>query len=86
MTIPADGRVVADYTDRSGKARETLQRIKAAKAKAAAEKGLSKDAADGEEGDGVDKGHAIAAADQSAITGESLAVDKHIDDFVFYTT
>lgn len=62
-----------------------LARVRQLKAKAAAEKGLSKEAEGGEEG-GLDLGHAIAAADQSAITGESLAVDKHMDDFVFYTT
>lgn len=85
VTIPADGRVVADYSDRGGvKSKERIQRIKAAKAKKAAEKG-SKDAGEDDEDD-VDKGHAIAAADQSAITGESLAVDKHLDDFMFYTT
>lgn len=31
-------------------------------------------------------GHPIVAIDQSAITGESLAVDKYMTDVVFYTT
>ncbi|EON98106.1 putative plasma membrane h+-atpase pma1 protein [Phaeoacremonium minimum UCRPA7] len=40
---------------------------------------------DGE--DGVPHiGHAIVAIDQSAITGESLAVDKYMTDTVYYTT
>ena len=31
-------------------------------------------------------GHAVVAADQSAITGESLAVDKYMGDTLYYTT
>jgi len=31
-------------------------------------------------------GHPIVAADQSAITGESLAVDKYMGDTLYYTT
>jgi H+-transporting ATPase len=36
--------------------------------------------------DQVDKGPAICSVDQSAITGESLAVDKFHGDVVYYTT
>jgi len=64
---------------------EMVKKIRAAKEKKAQEKGTAAKG-EGEEEDDVDKGHAIASADQSAITGESLAVDKHLDDFVFYTT
>ena len=85
MTIPADGRVMADYSDRGGvKSKAIIQRIRAAKEKAAREKGVKKSEEDDD--DEIDRGHPIAAADQSAITGESLASDKHLDDFVFYTT
>jgi H+-transporting ATPase len=36
--------------------------------------------------DEVDKGPAICSVDQSAITGESLAVDKFHGDVIYYTT
>jgi len=86
VTIPADGRIVADYSDRGGvKSKEMLKRIRAEKEKLKSEKG-TKAGGDGDDEDGIDRGHAIAATDQSSITGESLAVDKHLDDFVFYTT
>lgn len=41
-----------------------------------------------DDGEGVPPrfGHTILACDQSAITGESLAVDKYMGDIVYYTT
>ncbi|WFC98377.1 P-type H(+)-exporting transporter [Malassezia yamatoensis] len=77
-TIPCDGKVLADYDDRDlSQANEIRRRMQE-----------TKNRGDGEDDDesGVDKGPAIIACDQSAITGESLAVDKHIGDKVFYTT
>lgn len=76
-TIPCDGRLLADYDDKD-----------ASKANAIREKAeASKRNQGGDDDDeGIDKGPAIIACDQSAITGESLAVDKHIGDTVFYTT
>lgn len=62
-----------------------LKRIRAEKEKMKMEKGGKAGGGEDDE-DGIDRGHAIAATDQSSITGESLAVDKHLDDFVFYTT
>jgi len=41
---------------------------------------------DAEHGEVVHEGHSIIATDQSAITGESLAVDKYMGDIVYYTT
>lgn len=82
MTIPADGRVLADYEDKDGSAaRAVLENIEAARRRAAqGEKGEEDD------DEGIDKGPPIVAADQSGITGESLAVDKHVGDILYYTT
>ncbi|KAN0064785.1 hypothetical protein ACQY0O_001842 [Thecaphora frezii] len=78
QTVPCDGRLLADYDDKDGSAAAAIRE----KAEASRRAGGG-----GEDDDtGVDKGPAIIACDQSAITGESLAVDKHIDDTVFYTT
>ncbi|KAK0548071.1 hypothetical protein OC845_003766 [Tilletia horrida] len=75
-TVPCDGRLLADYEDKDGsQAAEIRKRVEAARH------------AHGDDDDeGVDLGPAIIACDQSAITGESLAVDKHVGDTVFYTT
>ncbi|KAJ1033052.1 hypothetical protein NDA16_000331 [Ustilago loliicola] len=75
-TVPCDGRVLAAYEDKDGsQAAAILEKARA-----------TRRGDDEDEDEGVDKGPAIIACDQSAITGESLAVDKHIGDTVFYTT
>lgn len=78
MTVPCDGRLLADYDDKD------LSQANAIREKMEASR--KHGSGDGDDEDGVDKGPAIIACDQSAITGESLAVDKHIGDTVFYTT
>ncbi|EJD43232.1 plasma-membrane proton-e [Auricularia subglabra TFB-10046 SS5] len=71
QTVPADGKIVAAYDDKDGsKARQILQ----------------KHMKHEDEENKVDKGPSVFSVDQSAITGESLAVDKYIGDEVFYTT
>ncbi|EIM19139.1 plasma-membrane proton-e [Wallemia mellicola] len=76
-TIPADCELLADYKDKDGsRATEILQKVKAES---------KKEKSDDEE-DSYGKGPSILAADQSAITGESLAVDKYHGDMAFYTT
>jgi H+-transporting ATPase len=76
-TVPCDGRLLADYDDKD------MSSANAIKEKMEASK---KHGPEDDDDDGIDKGPAIIACDQSAITGESLAVDKHIGDTVFYTT
>lgn len=40
---------------------------------------------DNDNDEGVEKGPSFCAVDQSAITGESLAVDKYLGDVAYYT-
>lgn len=98
QTVPADAQLICDYNKLEDF--EHYKRLKAEDYfKSDNEPGSDDDAArdkkgsgmddedDGEESDGPPKaGHAIIAVDQSAITGESLAVDKYMGDTVYYTT
>lgn len=77
-TIPCDGRVLAEYDDKDGSKANAIREK--------AEASRKQHGADDDDDEGIDKGPAVIACDQSAITGESLAVDKHIGDTVFYTT
>ncbi|PKI84849.1 P-type H(+)-exporting transporter [Malassezia vespertilionis] len=78
MTVPCDGRTLASYDDKDlSEATAIRKRM---------EETMHNEADVEDEDAGVDKGPAIVACDQSAITGESLAVDKHVGDTVFYTT
>ncbi|KAH7924224.1 plasma-membrane proton-e [Leucogyrophana mollusca] len=110
-TIPADAKIVADYSDKDGsKSRGLLEKNeKAAKAKESSSDdssanthkhgdydGSRRDSSDesrkdngnnqgGDEDEGVSKGPSVCSVDQSAITGESLAVDKYLGDIAYYT-
>lgn len=79
-TVPCDGRVLAEYDDKDG------SKANAIREKADASRRAKGAGGDDDDDEGIDKGPAVMACDQSAITGESLAVDKHIGDTVFYTT
>lgn len=69
-------QVLAEYDDKDGsRARAILEKAEQSKRNLKAE-----------DDEGVDKGHSVLSTDQSAITGESLAVDKFIGDTVYYTT
>lgn len=82
QVIPADARLICDYGNANGYA-EYLAELQA---QGDGSPGEKSDDGEQEEKDESHKGHAIVATDQSAITGESLAVDKFITDTVYYTT
>lgn len=50
------------------------------------EEHYSKNHTDSDEDEEKHQGHSLVATDQSAITGESLAVDKYMGDVCYYTT
>ncbi|KKY39379.1 putative plasma membrane h+-atpase [Diaporthe ampelina] len=74
--VPADTRLICDYEQGA----EGFQQYKDVSSPR-----QEKFDEDDEEGT-PHIGHPIVAIDQSAITGESLAVDKYMTDVVFYTT
>ncbi|OBR14203.1 Plasma membrane ATPase [Colletotrichum higginsianum IMI 349063] len=80
--VPADCQLICDYENPAGYA--------AYKAELEAQDVLSPRREKFEEGDEENAnsqlGHAIVAVDQSAMTGESLAVDKFMTDTCYYTT
>ncbi|KAK0903364.1 hypothetical protein LTR02_007589, partial [Friedmanniomyces endolithicus] len=86
QTVPADARLICDYDTP-----EEFERYKELREQHALNP--EEDPAGSEEKEGEDfeegvahQGHSIIATDQSAITGESLAVDKFMGDTVYYTT
>lgn len=83
-SVPADARLICDYD-----APEDFAKYKELREQHALnpeeDPAGSEDAED--DGEGVaHQGTSIVATDQSAITGESLAVDKFMGDVVYYTT
>jgi len=100
QTIPADGKILADFSDKDrqkaqsildkrgkgeGPNGKTIARDSDASNDGRNEKG--QEGGDDQDDDhNIDKGPSVLSADQSAITGESLAVEKYIGDTVYYTT
>jgi H+-transporting ATPase len=81
QVVPADCRVICDYDNKNGY--ETyLRELEAQRGDTGDEK--NEDDEEGEHKHG--SGYALLAIDQSAMTGESLAVDKFVADVVYYTT
>lgn len=83
-SVPADARLICDYDHP-----EDFDKYKELREQHALnpeeDPAGSEDADD--DGEGIQhQGHSIIATDQSAITGESLAVDKFMGDIVYYTT
>jgi H+-transporting ATPase len=64
--------------------RQSKQLLEANEKLAKKKKGKSDDD-DDEDDDGPNKGPSVCSVDQSAITGESLAVDKFLGDTAYYT-
>ncbi|GAB7366812.1 hypothetical protein MBLNU230_g0986t1 [Neophaeotheca triangularis] len=86
QTVPADARLICDYEHPEDF--EKYKELREQHALDPEEDPAGSEEKEGEEGEeGVaHQGHAIVATDQSAITGESLAVDKFMGDVVYYTT
>jgi H+-transporting ATPase len=81
QVVPADARIICAYDDPNGY--ETYVRELQAQLHESPEEGGE------DEDDGMEKhgsGYAMLAIDQSAMTGESLAVDKYVADVIYYTT
>jgi len=84
QTVPADSRLICNYD--TPEDYETYLKLK--------EEDMFSDESDpddekkGEDEDEepIHEGHPIVACDQSAITGESLAVDKYMGEVCYYTT
>jgi len=83
-SVPADARLICDYDVPEDFAKYKELREQHALNPEEDPAGSEENEDDGE---GVaHQGHSIIATDQSAITGESLAVDKFMGDVVYYTT
>ncbi|GAA5900180.1 plasma-membrane proton-efflux P-type ATPase [Sporobolomyces salmoneus] len=90
QTIPAEAKLISSYEDRDNKdVYDRLAQID--KLKKSKKKGSEDDDSDDEDdssGGGKSKdlkGSSIGSVDQSAITGESLPVDKFLGDTLYYT-
>lgn len=81
QVVPADARIICAYDDPNGY--ETYVRELQAQLHDSPEENPDEDE-DGTERHG--SGYALLAIDQSAMTGESLAVDKYVADVIYYTT
>ncbi|KAH9942776.1 hypothetical protein B0H21DRAFT_779923 [Amylocystis lapponica] len=74
-TIPADAKILADYADKSGEKSRPLLEKRAQRSSSDSARSTAS----------ADKGPSVCSVDQSAITGESLAVDKFVGDVAYYT-
>ena len=79
--VPADTRLICDYDNP-----EAFAEYKDLMAQETGEETTEKKEEDEDEDEDKHHGVALVATDQSAITGESLAVDKYMGDTCYYTT
>lgn len=82
--VPVDAKVICDYSDPNGweEFNAMLERGELGESSPGEEEGEKDDETDEAE----KQSHPILACDHSAITGESLAVDRYVGDLVYYTT
>uniref|UniRef100_A0A0K3CLV9 P-type H(+)-exporting transporter n=1 Tax=Rhodotorula toruloides TaxID=5286 RepID=A0A0K3CLV9_RHOTO len=88
QTIPADARILCSYDDKdSNDVHSRLDQIERAKKGGSGKKSNDDDDDEDEDKDELKKvrGPSVGSVDQSAITGESLAVDKFIGETAYYT-
>ncbi|THY57362.1 plasma-membrane proton-e [Aureobasidium pullulans] len=83
-TVPGDARLICDYESPEDFAK--YKELREQHALNPEEDPSGSEEGEGEETGIAHQGHPIVATDQSAITGESLAVDKYMGDVVYYTT
>ncbi len=81
QVIPADARLICDY-----ETPEAFEEYKELMRQELNEPSEKKEGAEDDDEEDKHHGHSLIAADQSAITGESLAVDKFMGDTAYYTT
>lgn len=81
--IPCDASLICDYDQPEGY--EEWKKLKDEDPDQTHEHDKGEGSDDDDEDD-KHHGHPVLACDQSAITGESLAVDKYMGDTLFYTT
>ena len=81
QVVPADARLICDYDNP-----EAFSEYKALMEQETGGDTTEKHEEDEDEEEEKHHGVALVAADQSAITGESLAVDKFMGDTCYYTT
>jgi H+-transporting ATPase len=85
QSVPADARLICDYDTPEDFTR--YKELREQHLLNPEEDPAGSEDKEDDEGEGIaHQGHAIVATDQSAITGESLAVDKFMGDIVYYTT
>ncbi|KAI9750376.1 MAG: peroxisomal assembly protein [Chaenotheca gracillima] len=85
QVIPGDARLICAYDNPDGFA-EYQKQQREDRDGIAQEKSNSESSDQDDDDDDERKGISLVACDQSAITGESLAVDKYMGDVVYYTT
>jgi H+-transporting ATPase len=82
-------QILGDYEDKDGSAsREILKKSTKNNQEKESESDTTaheKDEESDDEEGGQNKGPSLCSVDQSAITGESLAVDKYVGDVAYYT-